>query len=95
VQGLCARGEGIQIKKKKALVGDMRRGIDNYYSVSADIVEFVGKSGECDKILVKEKKNWAEGAAISTFCIFRFDTPCTASARHALLFFLCLLYHVV
>ena len=36
---------GIQIKKKKALVvGDMRRGIDNYFSVSADIVEFANKA---------------------------------------------------
>jgi len=46
VRVLCARGAGIQIKKKKALaVGDMRRGIENYFSVSAaDIVEFVNKA---------------------------------------------------
>jgi len=64
VRVLCARAAGIQIKKKKRhWWWGMRRGIDNYFSVSADIVEFVNKaentsqeSGESDKILVKKKK---------------------------------------
>jgi len=66
--------------------------------MSTDVIVFINKavrSGESDKILVKEKKGrWKEWAT-STICIFRYDTLHTASACHALLFFLFLLYNVV
>ena len=59
VRVLCARGAGIQIKKKKALVvGDVRRGIDNYFSVSADIVEFVNKAENTSQGAENLIKSW-------------------------------------
>jgi hypothetical protein len=50
-------------------------------------------------VIEKRKKRAQNEWAISTICIFRDDTPHTASAHHALalltLFFLFLLYHIV
>ena len=44
VQVRCTRGAGFKLRKKRHWSCMMRRGIDNYFAVSADIVEFVNRA---------------------------------------------------
>jgi len=87
-------GRGFKLRKKKQafVVGNMRRGIDNCFSeCSSTRQRILARSEESDKIMVKGRKKEKGGRkerAISTICIFRSDTPRTASAHHALLPFI-------